>query len=68
MDTYFLRCKNGHFYEADRYEACPYCRAEADDMPFPADVPIRRAALIRRVKEQCGMRIIRICGGNPVRI
>ena len=30
VDTYFVRCVNGHYYEANKYDVCPYCSAEAD--------------------------------------
>ena len=38
------RCKNGHFYDADKYDACPHCNAlgdgqKADTMPVTVGGP-----------------------------
>lgn len=29
MDTQFIRCRNGHYYDARQYRQCPYCPSES---------------------------------------
>lgn len=33
------KCMNGHFYDAERFDNCPYCASKADIGPTVAEVP-----------------------------
>lgn len=44
-----VQCPNGHFYDAERSEQCPYC--DSPGIPMPPDCP-GREEFMRRLAEQ----------------
>lgn len=61
-----IRCRNGHFYDADRYRLCPLCSMPGEGLRDEIPQRFRNLGQIRLLGRGATSRVYRIDGAEPL--